>query len=290
MKAYFATQGDLHKVAFVQSANCVTASGGGERGKIVGFSPASRRRLLHLFARLNPSRTRSVFLTLTFAAIPTTEDATRAFRRLKERIRRKFPRASFIWRKEPQERGSWHYHLILFNFPYVPQATLQKWWQECTREPLSIVHVKLLRGKRQAFYYVSKYCAKLAGENPTSFILNAYLHAERTHEEMEEFRAELDQLQDDGETESLGRMWGIFQKWKLPYAEFVAFEIKDFDTALYMRWRGLQTAKVTYFPSKYSNIQYIEFGGGGQFGFAVGVMDKLSDLPAVRLQQKFKWY
>lgn len=290
MQSYYMQQGDLRKVAFVQSANVITHAGGGARGKIVGFSPASRRRLLHLFARLDTRSVRCVFLTLTFQQMVLASEGKVAFRRFRERLRRRFPKTAFVWRMERQERGDIHFHLVLFNFPYVPQKTLQAWWMACTRETLSIVHVKLLRGRRRVFYYVSKYCAKSSGESTTSLDNNAYLHDKRTPEEIALLNECLDIEAAMPPDQGDGRIWGVFQSWALPWAKFSAWAITDLDHALYLRWRGLQTAKVTYCPSKFSNIQFLEFGGAGRLLVPPDQGDLLEHLVAQRLAFKYNWY
>jgi len=290
MKSYYLTQGDLRKVAFVPSVNVRSQVGGGLRGKVAGFSKPSRRRLLHLFARLEVKGVRCVFLTLTFNSQDSAVEGKKVFRRFRERLRRRFPNTSFVWRLERQVRGAVHFHLVLFNFPYVPQKTLQSWWEQCTQEDTSIVHVKLLRGKRRVFYYISKYCAKPSGEVLPSLDNSTYLHAKRKRSLNPAIEAARDRSIVYEHDEADGRIWGVFQKWRLPYAQYKAYEITDFDHALYLRWRGLQTAKVTYCPSRYSNIQFIEFGGGGR---SLAPPDEMSKLPhhiAQRLQTKYNWY
>lgn len=160
-------------------------------------------------ARLDVSTTRTVFLTLTFAGIPTPEHAKKCFKRFTMRIRRKYPNSSAIWRMEAQKRGSPHFHLIAFNMPYVRQRRLQRMWTQCTREARSIVHVKLLRGgKRQAMSYVSKYLAKVRDGSGSYLDNAAYQHDEREFE---------------GDP---GRYWGYLNRQQLPFA---ALEFIDFD-------------------------------------------------------------
>jgi len=172
------------------------------RGSITRFTPDSRRRLIERMARLNVDGVRTVFLTLTFSGVPSPDEAKAAYRRFMERVRRKYPAASAIWRMEPQERKSPHFHLLLFNFPYVHHKIIARVWRQCTHEKKSFVWVKKIDGgKRQCMYYVSKYIAKRESpKSPTSLDNLAYLHAER------EF------------TDDPGRMWGVFNGHKLPYA------------------------------------------------------------------------
>jgi len=290
LKAYYLSQGDLRKVAFIASVNVRTQTGGGQRGKVKGFSRPSRRRLLHLFGRLDSSKVRCVFLTLTFSKMDDATQAKCVFRRFRERLRRRFPKTSFVWRMERQSRGAIHFHLVLFNFPFVPQATLQTLWTKSTGEELSIVHVKLLRGRRRVFYYISKYCAKPSGEVLPSLDNSTYLHAKGKRSLNSAIEAARDRTIVYDHDEADGRIWGVFQKWALPWAQFRAWQITDFDHALYLRWRGLQTAKVTYCPSRYSNIQFLEFGGGGRSLAPPEADNELPHEVAHRLQTKYNWY
>jgi len=290
INAFYMQQGDLRKVAFIQGESVGKRIGGGDRGVIKGFSKPSRRRLLHLFARLNPKGVRCVFLTLTFTDQDSAVEAKRAFRRFRERLRRRFPLSSFIWRMERQLRGTVHFHVVLFNFPYVPQKTIQTWWQECTKEDTSIIHVKLLRGKRRVFYYISKYCGKPSDGSVTSLDNSTYMHAKgkpSLHPAIEQAR---DRDNAGEQTETDGRVWGIFQRWLLPYAKYTAWRLDDFDHALYLRWRGLQVAKVTYCPSRYSNIEFIEFGGAGRLLAGLESIPPLEHHVAQRLSFKYNWY
>lgn len=172
------------------------------RGTITRFTADSRRRLIERMARLNVDGVRTVFLTLTFSGVPSPDQAKAAYRRFIERLRRKFPQSSAIWRMEPQERKSPHFHLLLFNFPYMHHKLIARVWRKCTHERRSFVWVKKIEGgKRQCMYYISKYIAKREAPREAPSLDNlAYLHAE-------------------GEwTGDPGRMWGVFNGQKLPYA------------------------------------------------------------------------
>jgi len=290
LNAFYLVQGELRKVAFVQGESAAQRKRGAKRGKITSFSNASRRRLLHLFARLDVRKAKAVFLTLTFHEIPTAAHAKKVFKRFTERLRRHFPKMAFIWRLERQKRGSIHYHLIMFNFPFVPQAIIQKWWESCTLEDMSRVYIEFIHGKRKVFNYISKYCAKPTEQVFSSLESSAYQHDERSESELIEFKKQLNDAANTPQIEGDGRIWGIFQNWALPYAQFTAYRITDFDHALYLRWRGLQLAKVQYCPSKFSNIQFMEFGGGGRLLVGLESIPLLEHHIAQRLCFKYNWY
>lgn len=168
-------------------------------------------------ATLRVTGQRCVFITLTFAADVPRADAQTALRRLFERLRRAYPQMSALWRFERQQRGAPHFHLICFGLPYIPQRELQALWEQCTRETLSIVHITLVRSKRMAMGYVSKYVAKRE-QRPASasFINSAYPHAE--------------------EETSEGRAWGIHNRQFLPYAPREMLLISDTETERYLTW------------------------------------------------------
>lgn len=209
-------QGTLLEVRSVAPASEAPKTNAG-RGQIQGFSRASRRRLIEMTARLEVDEVRTTFLTLTFGGMPTNDNAAAAFKRFRMRLTRKHPQLSGVWRKEYQERGSIHYHLILFRYPYTEQREIQRVWEECTREAKSIVHVKLLVNKRQAMYYVSKYIAKYTPEVvKTSLDNGAYCHAD--------------------ENLSVGRQWGYINKEALPYGEKRRIVIENCDALRYLLW------------------------------------------------------
>jgi len=135
---------------------------GGLRGVVSEFSRASRRRLIVKMERMELQKVRVTFVTLTFTACVSWDESRRALKMFLMRIRRQYPNTSGVWRLEHQERGAIHFHILFFKLPYIPQEELQKSWEECTREPKSIVHIKLIVNKRQTMFYVSKYIAKSA--------------------------------------------------------------------------------------------------------------------------------
>lgn len=213
MIAEFSAQGSVaqaRRVALVGRPR----QGGGLRGVITSFSRQSRRRLVDLMARMDVAHVRTTFLTLTFAETPSPEEATAAFRRFLARMRRWFPEASAVWRRERQERGSFHYHMLWFRLPYIPQYWLQDTWTLSTREARSIVDVRLVRSRKHAMAYVSKYIAKVdAPPVPPSLENPAYLHVSAEASE--------------------GRAWGVVNREALPMADLVAVLVDDDETTRY---------------------------------------------------------
>jgi len=185
-----------------------------KRGNVTNFSDASRRRLIDLTARLDVNGTMPKFLTLTFAGIPDHDYAKRCFRKFIKRLRRRFENLSALWRVELQKRGSAHFHLIIFNMPYVVQADLQSWWTQCTGEELSIVFITAMKNAKQVMNYVSKYIAKKSdGDGSTLLDKPSYL-------------TDVPKLWQ-------GRHWGVINHENLPYAKREVAYIRCSGTARY---------------------------------------------------------
>lgn len=186
-----------------------------KRGEIKGFSRRSRSRMIDLMARLDLNKVRVTFLTLTFHGSPTAPEAKKALKRLTMRIRRAFPLASGVWRMEFQERGAIHFHLLLFNFPFVPQRQMQAVWEECTGEDKSIVHITLVRNRRMLMGYVSKYIGKVEEHSSDASLIN------------EPYQHSLSSVK-------TGRIWGWLNKECLPLAPKFELITDDEDLAGYL--------------------------------------------------------
>jgi hypothetical protein len=98
--------------------------GGGVRGTIMGLSRASRLRLLRFLASIDYAafEGKLSFTNLTYPDVwpedpRVCKDHLEAF--LKD-LRKEFGEVAAVWRLGTQERGAWHFHLILFlpsSFP-----------------------------------------------------------------------------------------------------------------------------------------------------------------------------
>jgi len=153
------------------------------RGKVRGFSRKSRKRMIDTIAKVRPKGS-ILFLTLTYPDDFPAGDADR-WRRdreaIRKRIMRRLPEWGFIWRTEVKERLSGelnqgenapHWHLLAFA-PYQDDARaarhmselLKRHWHDIAGadDVNHIEHgadVRIVRGRRGAYYYVSKYVAK----------------------------------------------------------------------------------------------------------------------------------
>jgi len=185
-----------------------------KRGIITYFSSASRRRLTDFLCRMDNGYRRATFVTLTFTGYPTPKASKQALKRFLERVRYTYPEASGVWRAERQERGSLHFHIIFFNLPFWKQSELQKTWEGCTGENMSIVHIKLIRSFAVYRQYISKYVAKV-DDGIVSPSLEVASYQQKTN------------------PDSIGRVWGYHQKELLPIAPVVEFVTDDEDLGHY---------------------------------------------------------
>jgi hypothetical protein len=91
-------------------------NGGGKRGKVKGFSFASRRRLMQTIARIRRDALLPDFVTLTYPSeFPSPIKSKKHLDKFLKRLRRAFPGVGLIWKLEPQERGAPHYHLLIWG-------------------------------------------------------------------------------------------------------------------------------------------------------------------------------
>ena len=145
-----------------------------------GFSKVSRRNLLRKFARINRTVFRAyegrVFaITLTY---PTEypDDPEICNRNLKapyKRLTRKFGDFAAFWRMGIQERGAWHFHLLLFMppspglFEDLRRLVPSSWHQICgdvgEGHLLRGTRVEEIRNWRKATSYAERYVAKVEG-------------------------------------------------------------------------------------------------------------------------------
>jgi hypothetical protein len=147
-----------------------------KRGIIRNFSQASRNRLLRLFSCLQYSKFyNTYFVTLTYHNRNEPKRATckSDLNVFLQYIRDNYPLSHYIWRLELQKRGMPHFHVILFNMPQTDLKAEDKLRHELNiawhriADPTSSSHfsygfdIKRLISFKQAFFYISKYCAKI---------------------------------------------------------------------------------------------------------------------------------
>ncbi len=146
-----------------------TVGRGGARGKVKEFSGGSRRRLMRLLASINRLRLISlpVFVTLTYPGA-WSDDAASWKRDLEvwlNRLRRRAPEASAVWRLEFQRRGAPHFHLLVFGVAELPKDWVARSWFEVvgSRDMAHLAagtRVERVRSWRGVMSYAAKYMGK----------------------------------------------------------------------------------------------------------------------------------
>lgn len=107
---------------------------------------------------------RPKFLTLTNRDIPTFEESARRLDVFIKAFRRLYPKLKYICSMELQERGSVHYHLILFNAPYVGKDWLSKNWGNVQRGH-GKTQIEQIRSMAGLVWYISTYISSLNDDN-----------------------------------------------------------------------------------------------------------------------------
>ena len=185
---------------------------GGIRGKIRGFSMASRRNLLRRIASINrkvfrASKERLISITLTYPHVypedpRVCQNHLKAFRK---RLQRKYGAFAAFWRLGIQKRGAFHFHLLLFvprsfgRIDVLRSFISSSWYEVCGKVSEGHLHagtrVEEIRNWKQASSYAERYLAK-----------------------EEEFPQDLE----------TGRIWGIWNEKLLPIEwETVKISLQD---------------------------------------------------------------
>lgn len=123
-----------------------SATTAGRRGAIAEFSYASRSRMLRQLKECEFSFKPKSFITLTYPSeFPTDGRTVKAhFKRLLDRLQRKFPRIQIFWFLEFQERGAPHFHAYLSR--YLPRGYLPRLWSWATNGTGGFVDIRKIIG------------------------------------------------------------------------------------------------------------------------------------------------
>lgn len=177
------------------------------RGDVTVFSRQSRMRLLRLLASVSPPATdgfrhRCTFLTLTAQLFYHPRHFKKFLQTFFKRLGRKAPRLAIIWRLEYQKRGAPHVHCIIYNAPFIDKKWIQEAWGEIIGQERPFTRIESIRSYKHLMAYASKYAAKV---DDRGFISSTYLTEGVGVNEY------------GGET--AGRVWGVFNRVCLPFAE-----------------------------------------------------------------------
>jgi hypothetical protein len=123
--------GSVSTLSFVDTTTKIRLSshrrrGGGTRDRVRGFSRTSRRNLLRRLASINRHafrafKGRMIFVTLTYPHKwpEDPELCKRHLKALRKRLQREYGSFAAFWRLGIQQRGAWHFHLLLFVGPSI---------------------------------------------------------------------------------------------------------------------------------------------------------------------------
>ena len=185
---------------------------GGIRGKVRGFSKASRRNLLRHLASINRRAFRSfkgqlISVTLTYPhEYPEDSQVCQGhLKAFRKRLERKYGVFAAFWRMGIQKRGAFHFHLLLFvprsfgRLDALRSFISSAWYEVCGRVSEGHLragtHVEQIRNWKQATSYAERYLAK-----------------------EEEFPEGLE----------TGRIWGVWNEELLPIEwEMVEISLRD---------------------------------------------------------------
>ena len=181
----------------------------GGRGNVDVFSKSSRMRLLRLLSRAAPSpkngfRSTVSFLTLTTREFFHPRQAKSYLRAFLKRLYRMFPLVAVVWRMEYQKRGAPHFHLILYNCPYIQKEWIQEAWGAIVGQDRPFTRIEAIKSYKHLMSYAAKYAAKV---DERGINKDAYLAAVKNVETYK--------------LESAGRCWGVWHRENMPWAELV---------------------------------------------------------------------
>lgn len=174
----------------LRDGKLVNHRGGGLRGAVRGFSAASRCRLIRRLGSIRRAvLAEGLWIDLTYP--DNMRDGKKAHRHLRAFLKRmlrawgKDWKLAGIWKRETQERGAIHFHLMVWGAPYIPHGWIAEAWYEIVgsgnpdhlKAGTSVSRVKTAK---RAAIYASKYQSKEVEEG----------------EEIE------------------GRWWGMFGDWE----------------------------------------------------------------------------
>jgi hypothetical protein len=151
--------------------------GGSIRDRVRGFSRESRKNLLHRLASINRGafkafKGRMIFVTLTYPGEYPQDPVVckRHLKAIRKRLLREYGSLAAFWRMGIQQRGAWHFHLLLFVESSVGsigelRRFISSSWYEVTGE-VSEGHlragtrVEAVKRWKRVTSYVERYMAK----------------------------------------------------------------------------------------------------------------------------------
>lgn len=124
------------------------------RSKVLNKARMNVRRIIN--ANVNAWGAYPKFLTLTFAEnIQNIKQANYEFKKFRQRLEYKTGiKLKYVAVVEFQKRGAIHYHVVIFNLPYIPNYEIQEVWKN------GFIKINKVAGVDNLGAYVSKYMTK----------------------------------------------------------------------------------------------------------------------------------
>jgi hypothetical protein len=179
------------------------------RGKIKGFSKASRRRLMRKLAVLDKNKLPQ-FMTLTYPKIYPLQSEVWKYQLDKfiKRMKYRFPDFCAIWKLEFQKRGAPHFHLLVWGLPPANHIynLVSKLWFDVVgsgdeKHLKAGTQIQKIRSWKGVMAYASKYMGK----------------------------------EIDGADLEVGRFWGVVNADLLPYSRIEKYQVFQNQIVMAMR-------------------------------------------------------
>lgn len=230
---------------------------GSGRSSIKEFSAKSRKNMLDTVSRLDwlvPAQ----FITLTYHDnVRNAKRAKRDLRAFLKRIFRRYGSVASLWKMEPQKRGAWHFHLIVFQLPYISKKEILAHWRAVAGD-ISITQVKIepIQSAKKARSYTAKYCAKpITRDRVTALLMLLWGFPSWVV-----VAVYLDHAPNWAASNLPGRFWGIENRKNLVWAVLKTVSIvldcsfHDFKRAARRKWAGINKAERAGFTLYAENI------------------------------------
>ena len=188
---------DEHGAVHPDTRELVPLGYGGKRGRCKGATASAMARFRDKVYKVDRNAV-SVFITLGWpkAQTPTPEEAKRCLDAFLHSLVRKYPRAAGFWKLEfGDERGLPHFHLILWGAKPWKGWLSRTWYRICgTNNPAHLAagtRIEKLRSYQGTLSYCGKKYMSKTGKIPPG---------------------------------DWGRVWGCFNKAKIPWATPITIE------------------------------------------------------------------
>lgn len=211
------------------------------RGLVLDFSRRSRVNLMEQFARINWTDHKAIFITLTYHnEIPHERDAKKHLRAFLKRLWRACGARGVVWRMEHQpKRNAVHFHLIVFDLPYIHWSQILEEWREVTGDmTITQTRISLLDSPSKARRYLCKYLAKVAQPIPPEVAADSESPGDGVP--VSGILDTLPYLAEPPAQVSPGRVWGVEQKALIPLAPLTAVVFDNGLRLLYSMKRAMR--------------------------------------------------